>query len=213
MRKSIFIIAAIIAATSTNAQGIVLEKIINSYLYDVNASSAGVLNAVQVLSCNVQDFDDCIFMTNEKDIIWWDETYTEHTIRLAQKEYHAESIIAARNIFTTDGVMCFFCPTNMYIINELGNIVYDFHTDFNSAVMENYGRVHYLFGEYKLFVCVKIDGQQKTYIYSLPGHGQQESSSSVISSPQRSARKVARNEQVLVETENNTYTLTGQQLK
>ena len=53
-------------------------------------------------------------------------------------------------------------------------------------------------------------------IYSLPGDGSEPSPSQAISntsSPKRSARKIAREGQVLVETENNTYDLRGQEVK
>lgn len=55
-------------------------------------------------------------------------------------------------------------------------------------------------------------GQNYTYIYSLPGNGMA-TGISTPSSPKRSARKIARDGQVLIETEANIYTMQGQEVK
>jgi len=52
----------------------------------------------------------------------------------------------------------------------------------------------------------------KTYIYSLPGNG--ESNVEQVSSPSRSSvRKFTRIGQVLVQTDNNTYSIQGQEIR
>ena len=66
-------------------------------------------------------------------------------------------------------------------------------------------------GNYKLVARTSYGSKGKTYIYSLPGNGETQDISTPIS--KRSARKVAREGQVLVETENSTYTLQGQEVK
>ena len=57
------------------------------------------------------------------------------------------------------------------------------------------------------------EGGDKYYtnVYSVPGNGEAQAISNP--SPKRNARKIAREGQVLVETENNTYTLQGQEVK
>ena len=56
------------------------------------------------------------------------------------------------------------------------------------------------------------ESRRTTSIYSLPGNGEAQAVSTP-SSPKRSARKIVREGQVLVQTDNNTYTLTGAEVK
>jgi len=70
-------------------------------------------------------------------------------------------------------------------------------------------------GVYKLFVPTGDDTSSMPYaydIYSLPGKGEPASVSNP-SSPKRSARKIAHEGQVIVETETNTFDLRGQEVK
>jgi hypothetical protein len=69
-------------------------------------------------------------------------------------------------------------------------------------------------GKYRLINRTQDKSGNTTYIYSLPGNGEPQAISAP-SSPKRSssARKIARDGQVLVETDNTIYTLTGQEVK
>ena len=70
-------------------------------------------------------------------------------------------------------------------------------------------------GIYKLFVPTGDDSSSMPYaydIYSLPGKGEPASVSNP-SSPKRAAHKIAREGQILVETDTNTFDLRGQEVK
>ena len=72
---------------------------------------------------------------------------------------------------------------------------------------------------WKMDVLIGGDsGDMRSEIYSLPGDGSMPNSSqaqaiSTPSSPKHSARKIVRERQVLVETESNTYDLRGQEAR
>ena len=127
----------------------------------------------------------------------------------------------AKGYFTTDSKVCFivsvfneqFEGTNearhLYIYDENGTMIQDLGTC---------NRASFCFfqlrsGEYRLCIIKDfVDSIYNTEIYSLPGNGEAQAVSTP-SSPKRSARKIAREGQVLVQTDNNTYTLTGAEVK
>ena len=97
-------------------------------------------------------------------------------------------------------------PDFVGVIDEDGNVVYDFNnTNLKEFTLIKAGI------SYKLLAT--DDNNNKTsYIYSLPGNGRTQAATSPSSS-KHSARKIARDGQVLVKTETNTYTLQGQLVK
>lgn len=127
----------------------------------------------------------------------------------------------AKGYFTTDNRVCFIAPVkneqlegtneayHLYIYDENGTIIQDLgvckYAEFCFFQLRN--------GEYKLSVRKGFDDDiYNTEIYSLPGSGGAQAVSTP-SSPKRSARKITRDGQVLVQTDNNTYTLTGAEVK
>ena len=117
------------------------------------------------------------------------------------------------NIFTTDGKVAFilwsFYQTteNSEWQNYRGIIDEDGHEVFNLNEFNGGAWIEKVGNQYKLFA----QKDAKTYVYSLPGTGEIQSAVAP-SSPSRYARKISRNGQVLVQTEDATYSLTGTEI-
>lgn len=221
MRKSIFIIAALFAATFTNAQ-ITLEHtfdgkvMIQTGATEYTQFYTGFENAPYYysfneldLSAQIQLFDLATFSLY-KSITYPLPVKTGYNFRECLVAY------VTKNLFTTDNKVAFilmcrseeaedFCK----IIDEDGNVVATLNSGIRSVFISKINN------SYKLIAQDgDINGNPAhTYIYSLPGNGEEGQAVSTPSSPKRNARKIARDGQVLVETENNTYTLQGQEVK
>lgn len=226
MKKSVFILAALFAATFANAQ-ITLE--------------ATILANCTTLVCNQKlpnDFDFgkfCIYSGSFSEESGTEEFLTFYNVdgSLYKRTIIPNTVTAHRfsymstNLFTTDNKIAFLVvdgyPSHLYCYDEDFQLVYDFgevdnycNSDFWQENTENRDcfRVSIVNNEYKVIVYREGQGNdlKQIDIYSLPGDGKPQAISTP-SSPKRSTRKIAREGQVLVETENNTYTLQGQEVK
>ena len=222
MRKSIFIIAALFAATFANAQ-ITLEKTLDGF-YTISANVGGDLYHYE----QSPYFYNQQFQTNEPSL---PNEPTPGTPRRSNANnkcvlnlYNADDFslyktieidnvsgstvcLVSRNILTTDNKVC-FCITggdeHSYIYNEDGQLIATING--NGNIPPSLLKVN------DKYLLVSRQTYDKTYIYSVPGNGETQAISTP-SSPKRAARKIARDGQVLVETDNNIYTLQGQELK
>ena len=219
MKKSIFILAALFAATFANAQ-ITLE-------HTFEGSICGMPFPAQA---DQSDFvvvygDLLVFYVGEKgsgDIKIYDAKDYSYLGSAAYKD-NMSTILITRNYFTTDNrAILLISETSrietgensertehMYIRDLDGNIIKDFGTgeDMNACIYQLSN------GDCKLSKDSYNNDKSKTEIYSLPGNGDQAVSAPSFIPRKSSARKMVRDGQVLVETENNTYTLTGQEIK
>ena len=221
MKKSIFILASLFMATLANAQ-IYLEATFTGRVKEYF------------------DVSDYYFDCGKLPIIYGDtlvELYNDDmtlyktirfTLSSAQTIKRAPTAIKggpsygtylfSRNIFTTDGKVAFIKWSSDKIV------VYDEDKTLLATIPieDNYPDMG-LFsvnGKWKLIIQesqwseVTYTSIYTTYVYSLPGNGEAQAISTP-SSPKRSssARKIVRDGQVLVETENNTYDLRGQEVK
>ena len=208
MKKSIFVLAALLAATFANAQ-ITLE---HTFVGFVSAPTLTqniigdyfVVKDKETNSINVYDGKDY-------SIVW--------TLpKPAGKK--VDAWLFSSNIFSTDGK--FACvvkfsdeqvndntKSHYYVYNEDNTIIADLGVAWDN---EYVCFLKFSTGYKLLMEKVSTDYSVTTEIYSLPGNGEAQAVSSP-SSPKRSARKIARDGQVLVQTDNNTYTLTGAEVK
>jgi hypothetical protein len=115
----------------------------------------------------------------------------------------------SKNILSTDNKVC-FCITGDY--NDHQSYIYNEDGQLISTIKGNGNIPPVLLKINNRYLIVSREGYDKTYIYSVPGNGEPQAVSTP-SSPKRSARKIARDGQVLVQTDNNTYTLTGVEIK
>lgn len=221
MKKFTFILAALFAATFANAQ-ITLEHtfegkvLIQTGATDYTQVYTGFGNAPYYFS--YKEFD-LSMQVQLYDL----DTYTlyktvNHPLPTKTGSNFRNCYIAyvTKDIFTTDGKVAFilmcrseesddFCK----VIDEDGNVV----ATLNPGIA--YVFVTKINDSYKL-VAQDWDSNENpahTFIYSLPGNGEPNTNISTPSSPKRSARKIARDGQVLIETDTNTYTLQGTEVK
>lgn len=216
MKKSIFILAALFAATFANAQ-ITLEHTFNGDLYPWTYTLSGFPQAQFV-------YGDLYFssqkVNNNYLITIYDANDFEEITSFVC--YNSFQFIAARGYFSTSSEVMVLLPQNNHIvlISEAGQLVQDLGeiTLSEGGLMPQIIRMSD--GTCKLYVLSGGDWNSQTQtqnpfvtrIYSLPGNGVPTNAASPSSS-KRSARKIARDGQVLVETENNTYTLKGQEVR
>ena len=220
MKKSIFILSALFVVTFADAQ-ITLE---------------GTIPGKFPVSLYVEDYyfdcgkipvtygDTLVELYNEDGSIYKTVRFAPSTQNSMSNVKHAPTAtkggpdnglyLFTRNIFTTDGKVAFVKLANerLKVYDEDGTLVADLQD------------ASYTFGIFPINGHMKLIIQESqwdtstytyiytTYIYSLPGDGEA-TAVSTPSSPKRSARKIARDGQVLVQTDNNTYTLTGVEIK
>ena len=208
MRKSIFILATIFAATTANAQ-ITLE---HTFVGEVSAPSLtqDIIGDYFV----VKDRTNTVNVYDAKDysIIW---TLPKQTGK------KVNAWLFSSNIFSTDGkIACVVkfsdeqindnTKSHYYVYNEDNTIIADLGVAWDN---EYICFLKFSTGYKLLIEKVSTDYSFTTEIYSLPGNGEPSTDIVSPSSPKRSARKITRDGQVLVQTDTNTYTLTGTEVK
>ena len=233
MKKSIFIIAALLAATFTNAQ-ITYECTIDYALY--------LGSGVEIIGHNPYSSStsyggvsyDGLSIVGE--YLWsftGDDTHSTYNILDANtlsvvKSFNITEdtkefgVLFARGIFTTDSKWAWIIMRSenneIAIVTENGTTIAKLPWEYDSSSYSN-NIVPVLLKTkttYKLVVPRHLNPEQ-TYeisydIYSLPGNG--ESSQDVIAPvAPRNSRKVLKKDQVLVENADRTYTLQGQEVK
>ena len=208
MKKSIFILAALFAAVVANAQ-ITLERTINDFVYPwtyaANGFSAKFVYGDLLWTATGDQTDTYI-------TIYDAYSYDEITTFNFSGEFF---FIAARGYFTNTNEVCVLLNQNnqLTLISESGDVLQNLGEcpSFQGLIPEI---LTFSDGTCKLFVWSPQDNQGMgiTRIYSLPGNGEA-TEISTPSSPKRSARKIARDGQVLVQTDTNIYTLQGAEVK
>lgn len=224
MKKSIFIFAALFATTFANAQ-ITLEHTFDGW-FTISADMYGDLyNYVQSpyfynVLVNTKDNNapqpaspERVKKTKEESKVivnLYDiEDYSLYkSIQIDPETYVRMLCLVSRNILSTDNKVCFCLfddgDEESYIYNEDGELIATIKGTSPSIVRVN--------EKYLLISRYSKNDKHFTYIYSLPGNG--ESNVEQVSSPSRSSvRKFTRNGQVLVQTDNNTYSIQGQEIK
>ena len=249
MKKSIFILAALFAATSVNAQ-ITLEQTLNGYftIHSGGTVSNGYGSTYHDLNTDidfpfyyeidwdadnnpeltlVNAYDYCIYKTITFDY--------SSIVGIASQTYGGCIAILTYNILAPNkaafiinindycGPGSNYIEKGMFIVDEDGVVLKKFLStdEYRSINIVKVGN------EYKLLVYrgsvshaprrerkQSMESYTFTEIYSLPGDGSTQTISAPSSSKRSSsARKIARDGQVLVETGNSTYALTGQEIK
>lgn len=225
MKKSIFIFAALFAATFANAQ-IYLEKVFEGSFpkwlaYEDYYFDCGKLPIV---------YGDTLIELYNDDMSLYKSIRFAHTISTPSPSAPARKAPAAlkgspnyafcmftRNIFTTDGKVTFIKYVNSHIsvYNEDGELVSDLQdSDYSFGLMTVNGKWKLIIHEYLYNMGDDYipETKERYYVYSLPGNGE---FLDVVapSVPRKSARKVLQNDQVRIENADRTYTLTGQEIK
>ena len=222
MKKSILILAALFAAMFVNAQ-ITLEATLDGF-YTISANHAGDIyhyeqspyiynlkietNSPSVPNEPTQGAPRRTNANNKCVINLYDvDDFSLYKTIEIENVTGSSVCLLSKNILSTDNKVC-FCITggdeHSYIYNEDGQLIATINGDGNIPPT--------LLKVNDRYLLISRDTYEKTYIYSVPGNGEAQAVSTP-SSLKRSARKIAREGQVLVQTDNNTYTLTGAEVK
>lgn len=224
MKKSIFIIAALCAATFANAQ-ITLEKTFGEEL----SLGAGI---PIMQGCTIRTA--YININNTPQFLgpyavepqWFShgaiyDVYDLHTLNHI-KTFNSSDMAPAdcypyfisRGFFTTDNKWAWAYVKQTYPYDEDLYIVTEDNTELlHVSQIVSQGICIIKVGEqYKLLVVTNEGGDYATRLYSLPGKGDSGQDISTPVAP-RNSRKVLKKDQVLVENADKTYTLQGQEVK
>lgn len=128
---------------------------------------------------------------------------------------HGKIVAISYDVFAVDKIAWLYSKYDpehefVYIIqDEDGNVLLDLGAGWDLSIWINKYNSNW-------FLTVEDYKNGVTKIYSLPGDGSEPQKATEVSSPscaKRDVRKIIRNGQVLVEAENNYYTIEGQEVK
>ena len=215
MKKSIFILAALLAATFADAQITLLHSFDGGINISVNGSDYGSsFSKPSYEYIEAPYFYESDQDSNNDGLIL--NLYEKDDFSL-YKSVHITNIgdcglaeLVSRNIFTTDNKVCFAVMAGdgkRCIYNEDGQLVETLLEDGGYGSNLCIVRVN---GKYLLIVSKSYG--QGSYIYSLPGNNEPQDIETPAA-PRSSARKVLKKDQILVENVDKTYTLQGQEVK
>lgn len=204
MRKSIFILS-VLFATFANAQ-ITLEHTFDGRIDDLPFSDGEYIYTLGDIFVQ--------YSNGNKYVI---DAHTYNATIVPDVIANQGLWLTAKGYLTTDSRICFIVSNGDKTTNETHQIsIYDENgtkiQDLGSCNEEWLKIFQLRNGEYKLSFCRKIGDNYQTEIYSFPGNGESVGISNV-SAPRRGARKYLRNEQVLIDSNNKTFTIQGQEVK
>lgn len=205
-------IAVLFAATFANAQITLLQSDVNlvvgsnveliapPFITDGHLNDNNIVIGYYVLDDQTSD-------SLQQTLYFYDEDLNlVKSFTLAQLGVSniANVSFISRNIFTNDGKWAWIRAKEskqIEIVTENGQIL---------ATMQGYiGALLKIRDKYILGVETAWN---KYNIYSLPGNGEA-TDVSEVSAPQKNARKYLHNDQVLIESNEKTYTIQGQEVK
>ena len=205
MKKTIFILAALFAATFANAQ-ITLERTFTN----------GITLSAVYQDNNFAVYGDLLAIYEGEGVIKIVDAYSFNEI-ITLSSSNTNWFVAARGYFTNTDEVTIVTERDNHIVllSETGSVIQDLGTlplnttDYYRATSEIKRLSD---NSCKLILNFSDSDAMVSQVYSLPGDGMT-TAISTPSSPKRSARKIAKGGQVLIETEANTYTLQGQEVK
>jgi len=219
MKKFTCILVALFAATFANAQ-ITLEHT-TSFPLDQRNITFPNLDGHESSSFNI--LGDLLLLrdrnTGEESIL---DLQTYSTIVLPDVPSNGERWYIAKGYFTTDSRICYLVWTATESLKNTDDYEHLYLYDVSGTLIQDFGGGRYINcgyillhdGKYKFYIGRShMDDTTDLEIYSLPGNGEAGTDIVSPSSAKRSARKIARDGQVLIETETNTYTLQGAEVK
>ena len=214
MKKSIFILAALLAATFANAQ-ITLEHTITVPLDEYHISFPN-LDGHESPGFNlIGDIMEFRSRTSGEMSILDLHTYSTTVL---PKIANGEIWYIAKNYFTLDNRICFIVWTSNESLSETDNHEHLYLYDQNGVLIQDLGSGRWcncgLFplinGQYMFYLGRShMNGTTDIELYSLPGNGEA-TDVDEVSAPQRNTRKYLHNDQVLIDSNEQTYNMKGQ---
>lgn len=197
--------AALFAATFANAQ-ITLLHTFNTYIYAsaerVIRNQVSYVQAPYLFSFETDlNGNVTINLYNTDDL----SLYKTANIHLNISGEPIFPFHISQNILTTDNKTCFI------LASSSGNTSYIYNED-AQLVTTIYGTFPTLYKADDQYLLLTYSDDDTTYVYSLPGNGETEDVSEVTT-PRHSARKYMQNEQVLIDSNDRTYNIQGQEVK
>lgn len=226
-KKSIFILATLLVTTFANAQ-ITLEHTFDGW-FTISADMYGDLyNYVQspyyynvlvnTKSNNEPQPASPERVKNSKnesgvavELYDVDDYSLYKSIKINPETYVRVLSLVSRNILSTDNKVCFCLfdegdGEESYIYNEDGELLATIKGTSPAILKVN--------DKYILISRYSKNDKQFTYIYSLPGNGDADTDLESPEAPRKaSARKVARDGQVYIQSNAGTYTIQGREVK
>ena len=205
MKKFIFILAVLFVAIFANAQ-ITLERTFSGSI-DAPIIRESILGDYYIQT-DKSNNTITVYDANDYSVVW------------SLNMPNARAYLFSTNIFTTDGKFACLVETkddsktdntrcHLYVYDEDKNIIADLGTSWDHEYL-NFVKVS---SGYKLLVeKVAPDYIFTTEIYSLPGNGES-TDLSEVSAPRRDTRKYINNAQVLIDSNERTYTIQGQEVR
>lgn len=219
MKKYFFLIVGLLMAMTSNAQITFLRTIPYGYCRP-NYQNLTIDDKMNFYVAT----DDDVYVEyrgmNADTVILYDAT-TWQVVETLIAPDNREINMVAKNVFTTDNSYAFVCYNREVIDNDYRNHGYIYDATGNMladlGVFASYFfpfLLKFSFG-YQLMVLSSREGyleQSNMSIYSLPGQG---GNSSVREIPQAAprSRKFMRDQQVLIEHDDNIYTTEGRLIK
>ncbi len=221
MKKSIFILATLFAATLANAQ-IVLKHTFDGwitisadfygdcyhyvqapYFYNLTFPTASPIEPedppmnMQLRSDKKLNENKCVL--NLYDI----EDFSLYKTIEIDNTSGSTVCLVSRNILSTDDKVCFCImgEEQSEIYNEDGELIATIKGN-NPALVEVNDK----------YLLISRQENDKTYIYSVPGNGEL-ANVSKVSAPRYNTRKYLHDNQVLFDSNERTYNMQGQQVK
>ena len=223
MKKFTFILAALFAANMVNAQ-IYLEKTVNGKMpnwlsmddYYFDCGKLPIVygdTLVEFYNDDMTLYKSVRFTSNPK-------APKRNSVKRSPSAYmggpSSGMYLFAKNVYTTDGKIAFIRWSNYHlsIYDEDGQMIFDVQDmdDSNCGIFP-------INGKWKLVIqkdewnMETLSSTYTSYIYSLPGMGEASQDVVTPSAPRHNVRKYLRNDQVLIENTDHTYTVTGQEVK
>ena len=235
MKKSIFILVALFAATFANAALTPDYKFISQT--DVIYPAQWIFNQLQFETSQYEPYafrvgtelpcpfyvkivEDSSAPEGAKYSLLKASDYTPYRPDLNFVSVFGENkqpMLAAYDIFAVDK-LAFIINTNTSSSSSSYDKYYQIIDEDNNILLD-LGNASWYINKYgdtwKLIVVSGDETKMETEIYLLPGDGSMPGSSQAISNPaaHHANKKIIREGQVLVETENNTFNLRGQEVK
>ncbi len=207
MRKSIFVLAALFAATVANAQIILLNTFEN--WVSVSANPYGDVYDSSIQSPYFYEWnipDGVVKLYNTDDFSLYKAIATPVT---GERVY---CYFVSRNIFSTDNKVCFAIYDESADSNEI--YIYNEDAQLIATIKGKTPCLAKAKGHYYLFTHYDGVGKRLTNVYSLPGNGDSGEDIVAPSAPLKSAaRKYLKNDQVLIDSNDKTYTIQGQEVR
>ena len=199
MKKYIIVLTILLTATYANAQ-ITLLHTFNSAVFGSGNRLYNLdglyIQSPYLFSVNVERVANIttISLYNPDDF----SLYKTVNIQAIGTPIHV-----SKNILTTDNQVCF-----ILLDPNGGFYVYNEDAQSLATLNGNYLEYYEVNNQYYL---ITSDGSS-TWIYSVPGTGEA-TDVETSSVPQRSARKMLKQDQVLIESNDKTYTIQGQEVR